>query len=158
MFTEAGRRTYLKPFTRDAAAVVAAFAQRLLSLYAPRGVVLALHNNGPGYSAASYLPGGEFASAAQAVAIGTLFPPRNFFYVVPGNITTRAFTCLAKANLNAVLQVATAPPDDGSLSVYAGAKGLDYINTEGAAEGGGEGQAVVNQLLNLQALVSVLRN
>lgn len=114
---------------------VAAFAARVLSVYQfdSQRVVLvsqkrrkteifnfrkALHNNGPGYSALSYLPGGEFASAAQSVSIGTLFnrkmlalpvlflsrffSARDFFYVVPGNLTTPIYWCLAKSNLNAV--------------------------------------------------------
>lgn len=45
-------------------------------------IVLALHNNGPNYSASSYLPGGEFASAAQAVNIGTLFNRKSKIWLV----------------------------------------------------------------------------
>ncbi len=90
MFTAAGRRTYLQPFRADADQAVENFANQVLQVYrfSEQRIVLALHNNGPGYSASSYLPGGEFASAAQSVSIGTLFNPRDFFYVVPGNLTT----------------------------------------------------------------------
>ncbi len=120
-------------------------------------IALTLHNNGPGYDATDYLPGHVFADAAQAVAIGTQFSPRDFFYVVPGNWTTAIYNCLAKSNLNAVLQVSQAPPDDGSLSVLAGQQGLPYINTENAAEAGAEGDRVIDQLLNLKALVTILQ-
>jgi hypothetical protein len=91
MFTAAGRRRHLIPFRQDADLAVAQFATQLLRVYQfeSQNIVLALHNNGPGYSAESYLPGlltnvivclvliyligGEFASAAQSVSIGTLF-------------------------------------------------------------------------------------
>ena len=160
MFTAAGRRQFLEPrWEEDADAAVAEFAGRVLEEYGffNVSVALTLHNNGPGYSASSYLPGGEFAAAAQAVAIGKLFSPRNFFYVVPGNVTTAVYACLAKSGLNAVLQVAQQPPDDGSLSVLAAAYNISYINTEGAAEDGGEGARVVDQLINLKALAQILQ-
>lgn len=169
---------FLQPFRSDADAAVAAFAEKVLEVYEfeSQNIVLALHNNGPGYSASSYLPGGEFASAAQSVSIGTLFTrekgkvfnvvflidrlfakARDFFYVVPGNQTTPIYWCLAKSNLNAVLQVATSPPDDGSLSVFAALRGKQYVNTENAAEAGGSGDQVIAQLLNLRALVELIK-
>jgi len=159
MFTPVGRKTYLQPYDAAADAAVAAFATRVLELYgfAEQRIVLTLHNNGPGYDATDYLPGHVCASAAQAVAIGKQFSPRDFFYVVPGNWTTDIYHCLAQSGLNAVLQVSEAPPDDGSLSVLAGQQGRAYINTENAAEAGAEGDRVIDQLLNLQALVTILQ-
>ncbi len=152
-------RAHLIPYSAEADAVVAAFAARVLEVYGfdAQRIVLTLHNNGPGYDATDYLPGHVYADAAQAVAIGTLFDPRDFFYVVPGNWTSAIFACLAKSNLNAVLQVQESPPDDGSLSVYAGQMGKSYINIENAAEEGAEGDRVIDQLLNLKALITILQ-
>ncbi len=55
-----------------------------------------------------------------------------------------------------MLQVAENPPDDGSLSVYAALHNKDYINTENAAENGGEGDRVIEQLINLRTLTQLI--
>lgn len=159
MFTANGRKTFLQPFSHEADLAVSQFAQFVLQRYDFFNVpiCLALHNNGPGYSARSYLPGGPFSQDAQQVAIGTLFDARNFFYVVPGRIGTPLFYCMAKANLNGILQSNTTVTDDGSLSYFAALQNKEYVNIEAAAEDGGEGSQVIAQMQNLQFLVNILK-
>lgn len=72
MFTLNGLKAHLSPFNAEAAALVLNFSQRVLEIYGFNAskITLALHNNGPGYSAKSYLPGGPFAKNAQKVYIG----------------------------------------------------------------------------------------
>jgi len=106
IFTPAGIISTLQdygPYTPDAGRAVSRFAALLLQVYkfdekkvssllqynpthipnpfVTIQIVVALHNNSPNYSAASYLPGGPFQKDASAVYINPATDPRNFFYV-----------------------------------------------------------------------------
>ena len=89
--------------------------------------VIALHNNtNGGYSINSYKSGGSEAAAAAQVHVAAGKDPDNFFLVTHSKL----FKDLKKAGFNVVLQANRGAPDDGSLSVYCGRKGITYINVE----------------------------
>ena len=77
--------------------------------------------------------------------IGSLFTPRDFFYIANGEVGERMYQCLTAEDFSAVLQVPTGSnsslTDDGSLSVYSAMHGKPYINTEAAAACCSEGTA-----------------
>jgi len=161
MFTWPGLEANLIPYDEEAAALVAEFARTVLEVYDFDGqsIVLALHNNSPGYSALDYLPGEVYAEDASAVHIGDLFNPRDFFFVSNGAAGQSLYNCLTGQDFNAVLQVPYHAPnstltDDGSLSVYAALNFKPYVNTEAAAACCSEGTAVVNQLILLDHLTT----
>jgi hypothetical protein len=90
--------------------------------------VIALHNNtDANYQSASYLPDSVYAAEAADVSLNPDRDPDDFFFVTESWL----FDGLAERGFNVVLQ---APPaeatDDGSLSVYAGAEGIGYVNVE----------------------------
>ncbi len=152
MFTPAGRdRTLAALSTADArgAEALAAFADSVLAVYAaePPAVVLTLHNNTEAsYSAASYLPGAQYASDAAAVTVHDGTDPDDFFFV-----TDRAiYDALVARGFNAVLQDNDAATDDGSLSVWAARRAVPYVNVE-AQHGHRDEQAAM-----LLALLDVL--
>ena len=86
IFTPIGVEATLKkygPFSLGAAECVASFAKKLLNLYnfSSQSLIVALHNNGPGYSALSYMPGGPFEKDAAAIHLTPESDPSNFFFV-----------------------------------------------------------------------------
>ncbi|MEM7700105.1 MAG: M15 family peptidase, partial [Verrucomicrobiota bacterium] len=88
--------------------------------------VIALHNNTDGgYSLLSYLPGGSEAAAGADVHRSGA-DTDNFFLVTQ----ERLFRSLKARNFNVALQDNRNAPEDGSLSVYCGKKGISYINVE----------------------------
>jgi len=89
--------------------------------------VIALHNNtNGGYSIISYEAGGSESAATAEVFHSPQRDPDNFFLVTE----ERLYQALKEAGYNVVLQNNRAAPDDGSLSVYCGKKGITYINVE----------------------------
>jgi hypothetical protein len=110
-------------------------------------VLVALHNNTESfYSAASYAPGGDLENDAAAVHLPPGEDPDDFFFVTDGSL----FEALAGQGFAAVLQDNERVVDDGSLSVWAGRRGLPYVNIE-AQQDHGERQARM-----LEALARVL--
>ncbi len=110
-------------------------------------VLVALHNNTEAYySAASYAPGGDLAGDAAAVHLLADQDPDDFFFVTERSL----FDTLAAEGFAVVLQDNERAQDDGSLSVWAGRRGLPYVNVE-AQLGHGEAQARM-----LEALARVL--
>lgn len=88
--------------------------------------VIALHNNtNGGYSIDSYLEGGTEAAATAKVSRGPV-DPDNFFLVTHPQL----YAEFVKLDVNVVLQDNKNAPDDGSLSVYCGRRGIAYINVE----------------------------
>jgi len=140
------------PNSTEAGNIVAAFAQQLLGLYQfdSQRVVLCIHNNGPGYSAADYLMGGVFANDASQVYIADGTSPHNFFFVTTQNL----FDIVTSAGFNCVLQNPVTVTDDGSLSYYASTRGIPYVNIEALAESGSQGEQVLVQLNMVQGLVN----
>lgn len=126
MFTPAGAEATLRqlgPYSDAARDAVLAFGRRVLDIYGFDGqrVVVALHNNGPNYSAASYLPGGPFHNDAAAVYVAPGSDAHNFVYTT----SAAGFERLSgnDTRIDCVLQANATVTDDGSLSYYAGLHG-----------------------------------
>lgn len=153
VFTEAGAEATVRSHSGDAPAGVVAevrrFADAVLAVYGVDStpVVVTLHNNSEGdYSALSYAPGGDHAGDAAAIHLPLGADPDDFFFV-----TDRAlYDALVPAGFAVVLQDNTRVTDDGSLSVWAGRRGIPYVNVE-AQHGQRE-----RQVRMLDALVRVL--
>jgi len=133
IFTEAGATATLRAYNGDAPAGVLAevrrFADAVLAAYdvgSPRPLVT-LHNNTEGeYSALSYLPGGDHARGAAAIHLPPEASPDDFFFVTDRQL----FDGLAREGFPVVLQDNMRMTDDGSLSVWAGRRGVPYVNVE----------------------------
>jgi hypothetical protein len=86
---------------------------------APGRVVIAVHNNTDGgYSLESYRKGGAEEAAAAEVHRVEAIDPDDFMLVTHPR------------HFNVILQDNAGAPDDGSLSVYCGKRGVDYLNVE----------------------------
>lgn len=112
--------------------------------------IVALHNNtDANYQSTSYLPDSVYADEAAAVSINPERDPDDFFFV-----TERAlFDQLAAQGFNVVLQAPVGEAtDDGSLSVYAGANRIGYVNVE--AQHG----HTAEQVAMLEALMPLLQH
>ena len=98
------------------------------------GLLVALHNNGPGYSIEDEIP------ISDEVVFQDRSHPDEFMLC-----TARAdFEKLASGSFNVVLQVKAPPEDDGSLSRLCAARGVRYVNIE-AAHGNGVAQTAMLQ-------------
>jgi hypothetical protein len=106
---------------------IEAFAQLYVNRYLQSAkLIVALHNNTPGaLSILSYKKGGSECGATREVYDAPGKDPDDFFLVTE----SAHYEGLKKRGFNVVLQKAQAP-DDGSLSVYCGRKGMAYINVE----------------------------
>ena len=84
------------------------------------GLLIALHNNGPGYSVHTEVP------ISDAVSLADPENPREFMLTV-----NRAdFEILKTSPFNVVLQDKAPPDDDGSLSRLCTKLGVRYVNIE----------------------------
>jgi hypothetical protein len=93
------------------------------------GLLVALHNNGPGYSIEDEIP------ISDAVSLRDPSRPDEFLLC-----TSRSdFENLRTSPYNAVLQETTPPDEDGSLSRLCAARRVRYVNIE-AAHGNGAAQ------------------
>ena len=160
MFSDVGARASLIALSDTAAVSNSDSAVRFVRAFAQRvggaggldvaRYIVALHNNtDANYQSTSYLPDSIYAGEAAAVALNPEQDPDDFFFV-----TERAlFDQLAALGFNVVLQApAEEATDDGSLSVYAGANGIGYVNVE-AQQGHLE-----QQIDMLSALMPLLQN
>jgi hypothetical protein len=84
------------------------------------GLLVALHNNGPGYSIATEIPISDKVHQPQ------LEQPRSFFLFTDA----RDFALAADGPYNAVLQASSKGEDDGSLSRLCAGRGVRYVNLE----------------------------
>lgn len=90
-------------------------------------LIVAVHNNTDGnYSITSYLKGGGLEADADSVFTTSSKDLDDFFFVTKVN----HYNYLKKKGNNVVLQNNQNVQDDGSLSVYCGYNGVDYINVE----------------------------
>jgi len=132
IFSDAGiRATLAKRNVSSEAAhrAVKRFATQFLEHFAldREPAIIALHNNSEGaLSIASYRPGAQHAATAMAAHIATSRSSDDFFYVTD----PRFFDYLKQRDFNVTLQDNANVPDDGSLSVYFGRKGIPYVNIE----------------------------
>jgi hypothetical protein len=84
------------------------------------GLLIALHNNGRGYSVHSEIP------ISDEVALNDRDHPHEFFLATQPS----DFAILAKSPYNTVLQNRSPDKDDGSFSRVAAARGIRYVNLE----------------------------
>lgn len=131
VFSEPGLEATLREHNGSAPVEVAAevrrFAEEILALPDPGPLLVTLHNNADGgYSAASYLPGGDLAGDAAFVHLPLDADPDDFFFVTDPGLYDR----LAAEGFAVVLQDNARANDDGSLSVWAGRAGIPYVNVE----------------------------
>lgn len=153
IFTAAGRRKTITPYSAEADVAVAALAEAITREL--RGVVIALHNNtdddGVGrYSVTSYLEDGNETANAQLVHQAETMDVDNFFFLTSPHL----YGALVDKGYHVVLQHDEAT-DDGSLSVYCMLHKVAYVNVE--AQHGAVG--VQRQMLALlfNALDELLR-
>ncbi|MCX6595923.1 MAG: hypothetical protein NTV70_06115 [Acidobacteria bacterium] len=102
---------------------------KLLDALLPRdgGVLIALHNNGVGYSIETEIP------LSQKVSFKDPSRPGDFMLAT----SARDFALMETSPFNCVLQSSAPPPDDGSLSRQCALQGKRYVNIE-ARSGGHE--------------------
>ncbi len=109
--------------------MVRSFSDTLISLMdlGNQQLVLTLHNNtDENYSMLSYLPGAIYASDAESVYNGKHKDPDQFYFVT----SARLYGMLTPTKFNVVIQNNANVTDDGSLSVYCGQRGIEYVNVE----------------------------
>lgn len=132
MFTPEGRIATLKRmgnYSDDAFAEVSKLADLFTGRFIDNNrLIVALHNNtnDGGLTIKSYEKGGAYADDAEKVHVGKKQDSDDFFYTT----SSRAYEFFKKRGFNVLLQNNARVTDDGSLSVYAGIKGIDYINIE----------------------------
>jgi hypothetical protein len=132
IYTAEGRKVTLKRFgaySDSAFAAVGVLSDFITSRYIDSNrLVVALHNNTNegGLSIKSYQKGGDYQRDASKVFVNKNEDPDDFFYTT----SLRAFDFFKEKGFNVLLQNNAKVTDDGSLSVYAGMKNIDYINVE----------------------------
>lgn len=135
IFTTDGVRATLgtlSKYNAEAARQTEGLAKQLLTQFIDgQKLVIALHNNtDSNYSIASYIDDGAEAINAREVFINDEMDADDFVVTTDSAI----FYQVKELNINVILQDNEKLKDDGSLSVYAGKKGIPYINVE-AQEG-----------------------
>lgn len=132
IFSDAGIRDTLERqgrYSEAAHGAVKRFAAQYLEHFAldREPAIIALHNNSDDtLSIHSYEPGGEHAASAARVHVAPGRDPDDFFYVTD----QRFFDYLKAHDFNVMLQDNANAPDDGSLSVCFGKRGIPYVNIE----------------------------
>jgi hypothetical protein len=134
VFTLVGARETLRAlspsgFSPAALDAVRRFAREVLAVgfdsAAP--AVITLHNNTDGaYSATSYSLTGDLAADASAMHVPLDAESDDFFFITD----RRVYSALHDLGFSVVLQNNETATDDGSLSVWAGRRGLPYVNVE----------------------------
>ena len=90
-------------------------------------LVIALHNNTPGYfSVNDYTAGNPRSTDSKKVYVNSAEDSDDFFLTTNNDLYER----LADKGFNAILQDNKNCNDDGSLSVYCGKNNINYINCE----------------------------
>jgi hypothetical protein len=131
MFTAAGRKNTLIPYTSQAAVLLEQFGTSIVNTigtkYPNPEMIIALHNSTEGgYSLDSYAKVKPFRQSVLAVHKAEGQDPDDFFFVTE----KKHYDKIAAAGFNVVLQKKKGIEDDGSLSVYCAKNGIPYINVE----------------------------
>lgn len=131
IYTEKGRKKTIKPwwrlFLKDAKTPAKHLSNEILKLISPYKIIVTMHNNTDvNYSIKSYLPGESEAKNTAQVHISENWDADDFVYTT----STDFFNHLKAANVNVILQDNINFVNDGSLSVYCGINGIDYLNIE----------------------------
>ncbi len=149
VFTEAGRVATLADLSKvspEALDALEQFADTVLEVLATwqEDFIITVHNNTRGeYSTFSYVNDAQFVRDAMHVHVADREEPDNFFFVTEPDL----FDSIRSAGFNVVLQDNANATDDGSLSVYAGNRGIPYVNVE-AEHGQFESQVRMLEFLN----------
>jgi len=165
MFTPAGIKKSLSPWTAKAGQAVYDFGKLILRIWDNKqnnSAIIAIHNNAlsGGLSAKSYLPGQVYENEAANVSIGH-GSPKQFFLFSNTPKGKAQYAQLSHQGFSVVLQSLPAPKgplqDDGSLSYYAQTTDRDYVNVEATAPCSNdvEGIAILEQLNMIRALAAV---
>jgi hypothetical protein len=139
------------PIPAGAYEAVRKFAEEFVSFFKldAQPILIAVHNNGEGdLSIYSYQPGHTYAADAEQLAISSEADPDDFFYVTHGPF----FEKLRAARCHVVLQNNQILRDDGSLSVFAGRRGIPYINVEA------ENAHLTTQIQMLEFAIAIAEN
>ncbi len=132
IYTDAGRKATLQKlgaYSDSAFESVTRLAQLFTSKFIDTNrLVVALHNNTNegGLTIKAYQKGGAYAGDASKVFMNKRQDADDFFYTT----SEKAFDFFRKKGFNVLLQNNATVTDDGSLSVYAGLKHIDYVNIE----------------------------
>jgi hypothetical protein len=127
IFTSAGRKANVKPYSAPADSVVKMFASEIVSPLHSYRMIISLHNNtSSNFSISSYKKGGELERQASKVYINRKMDEDDFVFTTDENV----FNKCRKQKLNVVLQDNVHRTDDGSLSVYCSNLKLSYVNIE----------------------------
>ena len=132
MFSHAGVEKSLRLYgasSPEAIAEIRRFASAWIDRVAllTRALVVAVHNSTRGgFSVSSYQAGGSEEHEASAVSIGRPRDPDDFFLVTDSPL----YEHLRARGHNVVLQAPRGLRDNGSLSVWATANGVHYVNVE----------------------------
>ncbi len=130
IYTKKGRRKTIepwRPFAFKANHTAAILANTILSLIQPFKTIVTMHNNTDvEYTIKSYLPDGDEAKNTADIHISEAWDADDFVYTTSVDF----FNHLKEANVNVILQDNVKFVNDGSLSVYCGINGIDYLNIE----------------------------
>ncbi|MFK8037524.1 MAG: hypothetical protein AB8B74_04490 [Crocinitomicaceae bacterium] len=130
IYTKKGRRKTIepwRPFASKANHIAAKLANTILDLIRPFKTIVTMHNNTDvEYSIKSYLPGGTEAKNTAEIHISDKWDHDDFIYTTSVDF----FNHLKEADINVILQDNIKFVNDGSLSVYCGINGIDYLNIE----------------------------
>ena len=130
IYTKKGRRKTIepwRPFAFKANNEAAKLANTVLSLIRPYETIVTMHNNTDvEYTIKSYLPGGDEAKNTADIHISDKWDADDFVYTTSIDF----FHHLKAADVNVILQDNVRFVNDGSLSVYCGINGIDYLNIE----------------------------
>ncbi|MBI3280842.1 MAG: hypothetical protein HYZ57_13470 [Acidobacteria bacterium] len=109
---------------REALAALDKDREKFLRAILPKdgGLIVALHNNGPGYAIQNEIP------ISDRVAMNNPSHPDEFMLCT----SPADFALLSRSPFNVLLQEKAPPEDDGSLSRLAAARGVRYVNIEAA--------------------------
>ena len=130
IYTKKGRRKTIepwRPFAFKANNAAAILANTILKLIKPYKTIVTMHNNTDvEYTIKSYLPGGDEAKNTADIHISDKWDVDDFVYTTSIDF----FHHLKAADVNVILQDNVKFVNDGSLSVYCGINGIDYLNIE----------------------------
>jgi hypothetical protein len=130
IYTKKGRRKTIEPWrliTFKANNEAAKLANTILSLIKPFKTIVTMHNNTDvEYTIKSYLPGGDEAKNTADIHVSDKWDADDFVYTTSIDF----FNHLKAADVNVILQDNVRFVNDGSLSVYCGINGIDYLNIE----------------------------
>ncbi|MFD1553116.1 hypothetical protein DNU06_12360 [Putridiphycobacter roseus] len=130
IYTKKGRRKTIapwRPFAFKANNEAAKLANTILSLIKPFKTIVTMHNNTDvEYTIKSYLPEGEEAKNTADIHVSDKWDADDFVYTTSVDF----FHHLKAADVNVILQDNVKFVNDGSLSVFCGINGIDYLNIE----------------------------